>query len=114
MQLIRADEVQARIDSYRNEQVYLHLETTAGAYAAHFDSSRHQASVYITNASVRFSQGAITGENPYRIGLKMEQGWIYAEGLTHMDEQDAERLILAGHDQQGRLVVALQLSRIPF
>ena len=44
----------------------------------------------------------------------MSQGWVYTEGLTHFEQTDTDRLIMAGHDSQGKLVVALQLSREPF
>ena len=114
MQIIDPAEVQSRLDELRGEDVYLHLEMTTGAYASHHDSSKHQASTFVTNAKIRFSRGSIAGKRLYRVGLKMEQGWVYSEGLTHWDALDRERLILAGHDAQGKLVVALQLSRTPF
>jgi len=107
-------EVQARLDRLKDQDVYLHLETTTGAYAALSGSGGHPASAFVKNARIRFSRGSIAGSGPYRVGLKMRDGWVYAEGLTHYDEEDAERLILAGNDGEGRLVVALQLSRQPF
>lgn len=114
MQLIIPTEVQRRIDNLKDQDLYIHLEMTTGAYAAHFDSSKHPAANFITNAIIRFSHGSISGNGPFRVGLKMEQGWIYSEGLTHFEESEAKRLILAGHDSQGKLVVSLQLSRQPF
>lgn len=87
---------------------------TAGAYAAHFDSSKHPSGTFLTNAVIRYSHGKISGTGPYRVGLKMGQGWVYSEGLTHYEELEAERLVMAGHDAEGKLVVALQLSREPF
>jgi len=114
MELIDKSDIQARIDAMKNQDLYIHLEMTTGAYAAHFDSNKHPASIFITNTKIRFGHGAISGEGPYRVGLKMELGWIYAEGLTHYEEQETERLIMAGHDGQGKLVVALQLSKQPF
>ncbi|MNW25048.1 hypothetical protein D3C74_17800 [compost metagenome] len=114
MQLIDQIEVQHRLDALREEKVYLHLELTTGAYASHLDSSRHPAGNFISNARIRYSHGSISGQHPFRVGLKTEEGWVYAEGLTHWDEEDGERLILAGHDAQGKLIVALQLSREPF
>lgn len=110
MQLIQRQDIQHRLDRLCGQNLFLHLELTTGAYASHLDSTRHPASAFISNASIRYTQGSIAGTNPYRIGLKTEQGWVYAEGLTHVDEQETERLILAGHDSQGKLVVALQLS----
>ncbi|CAH1198752.1 MULTISPECIES: YojF family protein [Paenibacillus] len=114
MQLIQPQDIQSRIDRLADQDLYVHLELTSGAYANHYDSSKHPASAFITNAVIRYTQGSISGTNPYRVGLKTTQGWIYAEGLTHVDENEQERLILAGHDSQGKLVVALQLSREPF
>jgi len=114
MQLIDPSIVQTRLDGLRDQELYIHLEMTSGAYAAHYDSSKHPAATFITNASVKYSQGSISGEGPYRVGLKTAQGWVYSEGLTHYEESDQERLILAGHDSQGKLVVALQLGREPF
>ncbi len=114
MQLIDAAIVQQRIDQLKGQPLYIHLEMTTGAYAAHFDSSKHPAATFITNASIQYSHGTITPQAPHRVGLKMEQGWIYSEGLTHFDETEEERIILAGHDSEGKLVVALQLSKEPF
>ncbi|OXS57207.1 hypothetical protein B1A99_17090 [Cohnella sp. CIP 111063] len=114
MQLIDPSIVQTRLDRLRDQELYIHLEMTSGAYAAHYDSSKHPAATFITNASVKYSQGSISGEGPYRVGLKTAQGWVYSEGLTHYEESEQERLILAGHDSQGKLVVALQLGREPF
>ncbi|QTH45556.1 YojF family protein [Cohnella sp. LGH] len=114
MQLIDKSIVQTMIDRLKERELYLHLEMTSGAYAAHFDSSKHPAATFVTNAGVRYSQGSISGEGPYRVGLKTVQGWVYSEGLTHYEETEQERLILAGHDSQGKLVVALQLSLEPF
>ncbi|MCU6711972.1 YojF family protein [Paenibacillus sp. J5C_2022] len=114
MQLIIPSEVQRRIEDLKNQDLYIHLEQTTGAYAAHIDSSKHPAATFITNAVVRYAHGSISGNGPYRIGLKMPHGWIYSEGLTHYEESETDRLILAGHDSQGKLIVALQLSRQPF
>ncbi|MCA0757662.1 YojF family protein [Paenibacillus sp. N4] len=114
MQLINQEKVQQIIDSLKNEDVYIHLEMTTGAYAAHLDSSKHQAANFISNAVIRYSHGSIAGSGQYRVGLKMVQGWIYSEGLTHWEENETERLLLAGHDSQGKLIVSLQLSRVPF
>ncbi|WP_019910984.1 YojF family protein [Paenibacillus sp. HW567] len=114
MQLIHPTEIQSQIDRLAGQDLYVHLEVTTGAYTSHLDSTRHPASAFISNAVVRYTQGSISGTGPYRVGLKTTQGWIYAEGLTHVDELDNERLIMAGHDGQGKLMVALQLSREKF
>ncbi|MBA2937484.1 YojF family protein [Paenibacillus sp. CGMCC 1.16610] len=114
MHLIDKAIVQQFIDILIDQDLYIHLEMTTGAYAAHLDSTKHPAATFISNAVIRYSHGSISGNGPYRVGLKTEQGWVYSEGLTHYEETDSERLILAGHDTAGKLVVALQLSREPF
>lgn len=114
MKPIHPGTVQSAIDKLKDQDLYIHLEMTSGAYASHFDSSKHPAATFISNAVIRYSHGSIAGNGPYRVGLKTENGWIYSEGLTHYEENDTERLIMAGHDGQGKLVVALQLSRTPF
>lgn len=114
MQLINQSVVQDRIDQLKDQDLYIHLEMTTGAYAAHLDRSKHPAATFITNAVIRYSHGSISGNGPYRVGLKMAQGWIYSEGLTHFEENETDRLIMAGHDSQGKLIVSLQLSREPF
>ncbi|GGD46534.1 YojF family protein [Paenibacillus nasutitermitis] len=115
MQLINPKSVQQRIDNLDDQPLYLHLEMTSGAYAAHLDSAKHPAATFVTNAMIRFSKGSIKGEGPYyRVGLKTGEGWVYSEGLTHWDETNGDQLILAGHDAFGKLIVALQLSPTPF
>jgi hypothetical protein len=44
----------------------------------------------------------------------MADGWIYSEGLTHMEDSETERLIAAGLNEEGKLLVALQISKQPF
>jgi hypothetical protein len=114
MQPIDKAVIQERIEELKDQQLYMHLELTTGAYAAHFDSTKHPAATFVSNAAIRYTHGSISGEETYRVGLKMEQGWVYSEGLTHYEETERDRLIMAGHDRQGKLVVALQLSREPF
>ena len=69
---------------------------------------------YIRNAHICFSRGIITGDGPYRVGLKLDLGWVYAEGLTDFEMEQEGQLLLAGHDPEGRLAVALELSLSPF
>lgn len=114
VQSIDLDLVQAELESYKNNDVYLHLETTNGAYAAHRFGQPMAVCAYIRNGRVRFQRATITGEKPYRVGLKMSDGWIYAQGLTDFEVDDSGRLLLAGHDDEGRLAVALELSKTPF
>lgn len=113
MQPIIKELVQPTLESFVRQPVFLHLETTQGAYASQ-QSHSLTAGAYIRNAKIEFIQGKITGEGPFRVGLKMELGWVYAEGLTHWEMDQQNRLLLAGHDQDGKLAVALQLSHQPF
>lgn len=106
--------VQPALDSFLNRKVYLHLETTNGAYAVHSQESNMSVGAYIRNGRLSFGRGIITGDGPYRVGLKLELGWVYAEGLTDFEMTQEGQLLLAGHDQEGRLAVALELSLSPF
>lgn len=114
MQRMNQAAVQQMLDRLKDQDLYVHLEMTTGAYASHVDSTKHQAANFLKNAVIRYTNGTIAGEGPYRVGLKMTHGWVYTEGLTHWEETETERLILAGHDSQDKLVVALQLSKEPF
>ncbi len=114
MKPINPQEVQAKLESLVNEQLYLHLETTNGAYASHFDSKAMTVGAFIRNGLIQIERGKIAGNGPYRVGLKMQLGWVYAEGLTHWEIDEKGRLLMAGHDSKGRLAVALQLSKTPF
>jgi len=106
--------IQTEIDSFTNQDVYVHLETTNGAYATHTNEKVMTVGAFMRNARISFERGTIAGTNPYRIGLKMEHGWVYAEGITHWLKDEKGRLLLSGHDNLGRLAVALQLSKEPF
>lgn len=114
MQPIDSGAVQSELLRYQNEEVYLHLETTNGAYAAHRFGQPMAVCAFIRNGQVRFHRATITDEKPYRVGLKMDDGWIYAQGLTDYEIDAEGRLLLAGHDDEGRLAIALELSRTPF
>lgn len=106
--------IQKRLEEMKDQPLYIHLEMTMGAYTAHRDSSVHPASNFIKNVRLSYSHGTISDSWPFRIGLKLEEGWAYTEGLTHYDETDHERLILSGNDKEGKLIVAFQLSKTPF
>jgi hypothetical protein len=106
--------VQEKINQFANKEVYIHLETTNGAYASHHDESFFSAGAYIRNALVNYELGKITGNGPFRVGLKIQLGWVYAEGITHFEIDEQDRLLLAGHDPQGKLAVALEISLTPF
>ncbi|GAB3057054.1 YojF family protein [Virgibacillus ainsalahensis] len=115
MKPIEINKVQEMLDQFINKNVYVHLETTNGAYAKHFDEKAYNVGAYIRNAQVTFNQAKIiTTKNTYRVGLKLEMGWIYAEGLTDWVLHEESKLLLAGHDREGRLMVSLQISETPF
>lgn len=107
-------EVQLALDRFANQEVYIHLETTNGAYASHNNESFFSSGAYIRNAKVIYERAKITGDGPYRTGLKIPFGWVYAEGITHFEIDAHGRLLLAGHDFSGKLAVALQISPTPF
>jgi Protein of unknown function (DUF1806) len=106
--------VQELINSFANKDVYIHLETTNGAYASHHNQAFFSAGAYIRNALVTYELGKITGNGPFRVGLKINLGWVYAEGITHYEVDEQGRLLMAGHDYNGKLAVALEISETPF
>jgi Protein of unknown function (DUF1806) len=114
MEPIVTTKVQGHINDFARQEVYIHLETTNGAYASHFNEEFFSAGAYIRNAKVCYQHGKIIGDGPYRVGLKLDIGWIYAEGLTHFEIDNAGRLLMAGHDFDGKLAVALEISPKPF
>ncbi|WP_338752096.1 YojF family protein [Bacillus sp. FJAT-52991] len=114
MEPIIVSKVQDAIDQFAKKEVYIHLETTNGAYATHFNEKMFSAGAYIRNAQIQYEHGKIVGDGPYRVGLKLAIGWVYAEGLTHFSFDEKGRLLLAGHDFEGKLAVALQIGREPF
>lgn len=114
MKPINRTEVQNAIDSFAGQDVYLHLETTNGAYATHVDEAFFSAGAYIRNAHIQYEHGKIVGEGPFRVGLKLQIGWVYAEGVNHFEIDNQGRLLLAGLDFTGKLAVSLQISPTPF
>lgn len=114
MEKVDVERVQTEIDRLANQDVYIHLETTNGAYASHHDEAFFSAGAFIRNAMIKYQHGKITGNGPYRVGLKLDIGWVYTEGITHFDVDGQGRLLLAGHDNQGKLAVCLELGKTPF
>ncbi|GEL76524.1 YojF family protein [Tenuibacillus multivorans] len=115
MDAIKLEDVQSYIDQFAAKPVYVHLETTNGAYASHFNQNAYNVGAYIRNAQLTYHQGKIVEHNgSFRVGLKHDIGWIYAEGLTDYEFSEQGHLLLAGHDNQGRLMVALEISQEPF
>lgn len=114
MKPIDVQKVEEAINKFKDQPIYLHLETTNGAYAAHRNEGMMTVSAFIRNGKIQFSHGKITGEHPYRVGLKLEDGWVYAQGLTDWEISEQGQLLLAGHDGEGKIAISLQLSETPF
>lgn len=113
LQPINAKNVQDKLNEYKNKTVYLHLETTSGAYTG-YRKQTYTSSAYIRNGKITILDGKITGTSPYRVGIKIDFGWVYADGLTVYTIDEKNRLLLAGLDDKGKLAVCLQLSDTPF
>jgi hypothetical protein len=106
--------VQAELDRRVGRDLFMHLETTTGSYTALGPEKRTPVIAFVRNALVHPERGSITGPGPYRVGLKLAGGWVYAEGLTDYEISVRDELLLAGHDAEGNLTIALQLSTQPF
>lgn len=114
MKPVQVDHLQELLNSFANKDVYIHLETTSGAYAAHFNEGFFNAGAFIRNVVIRYELGKVVGDSPHRIGLKLPYGWVYAQGITHYTIDEHDRLLTAGLDGDGKLAVALQISETPF
>lgn len=114
MDIVNKEHVQEVITSFANKDVYIHLETTNGSYATHFNANFLNAGAFIRNIQLNYELGKIVGESPHRVGLKLPHGWVYAQGITHYEVDEENRLILHGLDHEGKLSVALQISETPF
>ncbi|MDQ0228910.1 YojF family protein [Metabacillus malikii] len=114
MKPITKQEIQTYLDQFLNKSVYIHLETTTGAYNAHKNEANMTVVAFIRNTKVVYNQAKITGNGPYRVGLKLDEGWVYAEGLTDWLYNENEQLLMAGHNSEGQLAIALQISLTPF
>ncbi|AVP35768.1 DUF1806 family protein [Staphylococcus felis] len=117
LQPIIKDVVQSLLDQYTNEPVYIHVETTNGAYANHFDQRVFNAGTFLRNIQITYTHAQLKGgvKDPFRVGLKLNQnGWVYVQGLTHYEINENEEFLLAGFNYEGQLAAALQISRKPF
>jgi len=112
---ITIDAVQPQLDALVDQDVYVHLETSTGSYAALEDPTRITTCAFLRNGRLRFSDGQIRGEGPsYRVGLRLDRGWLYAEGLTDWEVTESGALLMGGYDSEGRQNIGLELSRTPF
>ena len=114
MKEVQIEELQNALNSFANKDVYIHLETTNGAYATHFDEKVFNAGAFIRNVKLRYELAKVVSDSPHRVGLKMEHGWVYAQGITHFEIDEFGRLLMAGLDYTGKLAVALDISETPF
>lgn len=114
MKEVQVDALQELLNSFANKDVYIHLETTNGAYATHYDENFFNAGAFIRNVKIRYELGKVIADNPNRVGLKMEHGWVYAQGITHYELDQKGRLLMAGLDFSGKLAIALEISETPF
>ena len=117
MESIIDEKVQTLLSSYEDKPVYLHVETTNGAYAAHFDQRVFNAGTFLRNIQVTFEHAQLKGGNkdPYRVGLKLKDGgWVYVQGLTHYEINEQGEFLLAGLNYEGQLAAALEISTQPF
>ena len=114
MKEVKIDELQELLNSFANKDIYIHLETTNGSYATHYDANVFNAGAFIRNARIRYELGKVVDDTPHRVGLKMEHGWVYAQGITHFELDEQGRLLMAGLDYSGKLAIALEISETPF
>ncbi|EGQ3911583.1 YojF family protein [Staphylococcus pseudintermedius] len=117
LQPITEEAVQALLDEYANQPVYLHVETTNGAYANHFDQRVFNAGTFLRNIQVTYQHAQLKGghKDPYRVGLKLgEHSWVCVQGLTHYEVTEDGMFLLAGFNYEGQLAAALEMSHKPF
>lgn len=114
MQPIDRDLVQQQLNDLVGKDAFLHLETTTGSYTALEPGGRQPVVAFVRNTQISFTRATINGNGFFRVGLKMPNGWVYANGLTHHELNERNELLLAGIDDEGNLTVALQLALQPF
>ncbi|MCJ1657065.1 YojF family protein [Staphylococcus sp. NRL 16/872] len=117
LELINAEAVQRLLTSFENKPVFLHVETTNGAYANHFDQRVFNAGTFLRNIQVTYEHAQLKGgdKDPYRVGLKLRDGgWVYVQGLTHYEINDNDEFLIAGFNYEGQLAATLEISEKPF
>ncbi|MCE4959805.1 MULTISPECIES: YojF family protein [Staphylococcus] len=114
---IKAEEVQRLLTTFENKPVYLHVETTNGAYANHFDQRVFNAGTFLRNIQVTYEHAQLKGgaKDPFRVGLKLRDGgWVYVQGLTHYEINDSNEFLIAGFNYEGQLAATIEISEQPF
>ena len=117
LELINAEEVQQLLTSFENKPVYLHVETTNGAYANHFDQRVFNAGTFLRNIQVTYEHAQLKGgdKDPFRVGLKLRDGgWVYVQGLTHYEINNNNEFLIAGFNYEGQLAATIEISEKPF
>lgn len=115
MRPIESEKIQEEIDGFAKKEIFIHMETSTGSYVGVQDPDTIPACAYIRNEIIQFTEGKIVeNEAWYSVGLKIDNGWIYVEGLTDWEMYDKDTLLLGGHDTEGNLKIGLQLSHHPF
>lgn len=107
MELIEPTKVRAALHTLKGQHLFLHLETTAGAYTP------GASGAFIRNAPIHPVHLDLEGTGPYRAGIETDDGFIYAEGLSQWGIDKTGRLTLTGYEERGRLAVCLELSPSP-
>lgn len=101
MEPIARTRLNAALAGFKGRTAYIHLEVNPGAV--------------LRNIPVRVAETFAVGDRLFRAAIRSEEGgWIRVEGLTDMEEPRAGQLLLAGHDDSGRITAALQLCLQPF
>src|SRR5699024_5713192 len=115
MERIDSELVQKQLDRFKNKDVYIHVETTSGAYASFYGGDSFNVGTFVRNVCVQYTEGKVMqgDAHSYRIGLKIDHGWVFVEGLTDWEIYQ-DQLLLAGLDDDGRLMAGLQISERPF
>ncbi|PJM33878.1 DUF1806 domain-containing protein [Staphylococcus hominis] len=114
---IKAEEVHRLLTTFENKPVYLHVETTNGAYANHFDQRVFNAGTFLRNIQVTYEHAQLKGgdKDPFRVGLKLRDGgWVYVQGLTHYEINDNNEFLIAGFNYEGQLAATIEISEQPF
>jgi bacillithiol biosynthesis deacetylase BshB2 len=107
LQPIAPEAVRPALDALCGRTLYLHLETTAGAYTQNgYGAFLRGERITVRRAIVHGGGGA------FRCGVETEGGFVYAEGLSHW-RATSDMVAFEGYDGDGRLTVSVTLSATP-
>ena len=87
------------LGALQGRRVYIHLEVNPGAYWR--------------NGGGRLEAAHVRGDGPYRLFLRVDDGLIQIDALTHMALSDGI-VICTGYDDVQRLARTVQVSLEPF